>query len=404
MIKYNVSPESVVDISDTREGFEIPKLKLKILSTPGLIPLTLQPMRDKRLALKRLLKSMAKDDPRYQDTHRRYTVAAQLSNFEAIVDALKWLSVVCYGRLRFAMSVFGRINSHEVVSYLSRMAILQAKRIAQAMGFDVLHLYIDSIFVSRRDASREDFQTLADKIGQETDLPMDLENIYSWFAFLSSRENPKVSVSNKFFGVAENGKHKIRGIASRRGDTCAFVADIQREIIQILAIEKDSGKLAGLLPEAVEMVQEKLTALKNREIPPEELVITQTLSRELDGYSVQSPAATAGRQLQAYGKNVGMGQRIRFIYTAPGSSVYAWGLPYPLDPRVIDVAKYKEMVLRASHEVLQPMGVTEVMLRNWLFHKAGYIVPAGLLNSSKDNNKLALPLFSELDSLRVDRF
>lgn len=361
-------------------------------------------MRDKRLALKKRLKTMDKDDPRYRDTTKRYQVIAQMSDYEAIVDAIKWLTVTCYGRLRFAMSVFGRINSHEAVSYLSRTAILQAKRIAVAIGFDVLHLYIDSIFVCRHDASQEDFQALVEEIEKETGLPMELENRYSWFAFLSSRENPNVAVSNKFFGVAENGKHKIRGVASRRGDTCAFVADIQREIIQILAKEKDATKLASLLPEALEMVQGKLSSLKNKEIPAEELVITQTLSRDLGGYSVLSPAAVAARQLDAHGKTVGMGQQVRFIHTSPGSSVYAWGLPYPLDPRVIDVSKYKELVLRASHEVLEPMGITEVMLRNWLFHKASYITPAGLLNLSKDKNRLALPLFSEVNNLRVDKF
>jgi DNA polymerase elongation subunit (family B) len=272
------------------------------------------------------------------------------------------------------------------------------------MGFDVLHLYIDSIFVCRRDASQEDFQALVEEIEKETSLPMDHENTYSWFAFLSSRENQNVSVSNKFFGVAENGKHKIRGVASRRGDTCAFVADIQREIIQILAKEKDVTKLAGLLPEALEMVQAKLSSLKNKEIPAEELVITQTLSRDLEGYSVLSPVAVAARQLYAHRKTIGMGQRVRFIHTSPGSSVYAWGLPYPIDPRVINVGKYKELVLRASHEVLEPMGVTEVMLRNWLFHNASYITPAELVNLSKDKNKLSLPLFAEVDNLRVDKF
>jgi len=399
MIKYNVSPETVVDIQEKGDGFEIPELGVKILSRPGLIPQTLKPMRDKRLALKRLLKTLDKNDPRYKAGRKRYKLLARSLNKKAVADSLKWLAVVCYGRLGFANSIFGRLNAHEVVSYLSRKVILQAKLIAEAMGFDVLHLYIDSLFVSRPGATKEDFQALADAIEKETELPIELENIYSWFAFPCSRQNPRISVTNRFYGVAENGKHKIRGVASRRGDTCAFVANIQRQIIQILTKEKDPAKLSNLLPEILEVVQERLSDLKKSEVPLNELVITQTLSRDLNGYSVESPLSTAARQLQIQGKTLHRGQPVRYIYTCPGSAVYAWDLPTSLDPQRIDVHQYKELVLRAVHEVLQPLGVTEIVLRDWIFNKAGYLLPPGLL-SSKSN----LPLFADLEYLRVDKF
>jgi DNA polymerase elongation subunit (family B) len=125
------------------------------------------------------------------------------------------------------------------------------------------------------------------------------------------------------------------------------------------------------------------------------------LSRELDGYSVLSPLSSAARQLQATGKPVKMGQRIRFIYIAPSPGVHAWGLPNELDPRTIDILKYRELVLRAVYELLQPLGVTETILKNWLFSKAGYIAPPGKLGSS-DSTRLELPLFNDLKHLRVD--
>jgi DNA polymerase-2 len=140
MIKYNASPETVVSIEDEREGFEIPELKVKILSRPGLMQETLRPMRDKRLALKRILKSMDKSDPRYRAMQNRYKVVANALSKKAVSDAIKWLIVVCYGRLGFANAVFGRRNAHQVVSYLSRKMITKANLIAEAMGFRVLHL------------------------------------------------------------------------------------------------------------------------------------------------------------------------------------------------------------------------------------------------------------------------
>jgi DNA polymerase-2 len=394
MIAYNVSPETVVSMDADDEGYEIPELGVKILSRPGLIPQTLKSMRDKRLALKRLLKSMDKNDSRHRTSHRRY---------KAVSDALKWLTVVCYGRLGFANSTFGRINAHEVVSYLSRKMITEARFIAEAKGFDVLHLYVDSLFVSRPDATREDFQALVDEIERCTHLPMDLENIYSWFAFLGSRQNPNISVANRFYGIAANGEHKIRGIAQRRGDTCRFVATVQMGVLQILARETNVSKLLDLLPEVVMFIHAKLDTLKNRQVPIEDLVVTQSLSRELNGYSVLSPLASAARQLQAQGRIAKMGQRIRFVYIGPAPGVHAWGLPHAPDPRMVDVIRYQELVLRAVYEILQPLGIAETTLRHWLLDRTGYLVAPGQLGSI-DPAKLEMPLFSKLKHVRVDTF
>jgi DNA polymerase-2 len=394
MIAYNVSPETVVSLNVDGDGYELPELGVKVLSKPGLIPQTLKSMRDKRLSLKRLLRSMDRNDPRLRSSHRRY---------KAVSDALKWLTVVCYGRLGFANSTFGRINAHEVVSYLSRKAITEAKLIAEANGFDVLHLYVDSLFVSRPDATREDFQALVQEIEQGTHLPMDLENVYSWFAFLGSRQNPNISVANRFYGIAANGEHKIRGIAQRRGDTCRFVAAVQMGVLQILAKETNPSRLPDVLPEVLTFVHAQLDALKSRQTPLEQLVITQSLSRELDGYSVMSPLASAARQLQAQGRTVKMGQRIRFVYIGPAPGIHAWGLPAEPDPRTIDVLRYQELLLRAVYEILQPLGLTETTLRHWLLDKVGYVVAPGQLGSV-DPLKLEMPLFSKLKYVRVDTF
>ncbi len=391
IIKWNVSPETVVSIVTEEHGFEIPELGIKILARPGLVPETLRDMRDKRITLKRWLKNMAKDDPLFREAHRRY---------KPIVDGLKWLTVVCYGRLGFANATFGRVNAHEVVSFLSRQVITQAMAIAEAQGYTVLHLYVDSIFVARADAKVEEFQALAEQIERETELPMDLENVYSWFAFPGSRESPNLSVSNRFFGRASDGKHKIRGLALRRGDTPLFVSEIQRGVFKILAKEANPEKLADLLPEVLKFVQEKLTSLTNREVPIKRLIVTQILSRELDQYSALSSLVVAARQLQANGKTVKMGQQIRFIYVSRGPAI-ASDLAAEIDPRMIDVTRYKELILRAVHDLLQPLGITEKTLRDWLFSKAGYITQPGTLGSS-DQTRSALPLFNTIKRLHVD--
>jgi DNA polymerase elongation subunit (family B) len=403
MNNRKVSPETDDSIQDEREGYEIPEIGVKIQKTPGLIPEALRPMRDKRLALKKLLKSIGKDDPRYPALNKQYKVLVKATDKKAVTDALKWLGVVCYGRLNFANATFGRISSHETVSYLSRKNVMRARSIAASMGFEIKHLYVDSIFVSKIGAMPAGFQSLADKISDQTGLPMDFDGtIYPWFAFLGTRENPNISVANRFYGLAPDENHKIRGIALRRSDTPRFVANVQTAVLGILAKENDPAKLPYLLPEILEKVQGQLDSLKKREIPLEQLVVTLGLSRELNEYSVLTSLATAARQLQLDGKTVRRGQKVRFVYTARAPGAYAWDLPKELDPREIDVSKYRELAFRAVFEVLQPLGVTERVLRDWILNRASYVLPHDLVNPSQQFARQEVPIFADLPYLHLD--
>jgi DNA polymerase elongation subunit (family B) len=280
---------------------------------------------------------------------------------------------------------------------------MRARSIAATMGFEIKHLYVDSIFVSKIGAIPEDFQSLADKITDQTGLPMDFDGtIYPWFAFLGTRENPNISVANRFYGLSPDENHKIRGIALRRGDTPRFVANVQTAVLGILAKEKDHDKLPYLLPEIIEQVKAQLDSLKKREIQLEQLVVTLGLSRELNQYSVLTPLAAAARQLQFEGKTVRRGQRVRFIYTACAPGVHAWDLPTELDPRGIDISKYRELAFRAVFEVVQPLGVTERVLRDWILYKASYVLPNDLTNPLQQFAKQEAPIFADLPSLHLE--
>ena len=383
IVEYNISPETVgVEAKNT---FPIPEMGIKIGSQKGLVPEALEWMVRKRVQLKRRLKAMDKQDPHYV-------------RYKAYADALKWLCVVAYGRLGFANSTFGRINSHEVVSFIGRKLLLKAKEIAEEHGFTVVHAYVDSLFICRPDARTEaDFQPLLDEIEEETKLAIEVERVYSWMAFGCSRQNPNLSVPNRFFGLQADGEYKIRGLALRREDTPLFVAQAQLQVLQILGKEKNPGKLTELFPEVLNLLQERISSLHARRIPLDELLVTQTLSREPTDYKVFSPAARAARQLQAIGKHVRMGQRIQFLYTRTKQGVHAWDVPGPFDLTWIDTARYKELLLRAVHEVLQPLGITEGVLRNWMFTRASYLLPLGLLH-----HRLEMPLFADLKRLRVE--
>jgi DNA polymerase-2 len=364
MEHFNISPETVGK-SGPGASF-VPELEMSIdQEHRGLIPDTLQPLLEKRIQLKQALAGMDPRDIRYRP-------------YQARSSAHKWLLVTCFGYLGYKNARFGRIEAHEAVTAYGREALLRAKEAAEGLGFRVLHMYVDGLWVQREGASRVgDFQPLLEEILDRTGLPVSLDGIYRWIAFLGSRPDPRIPVANRFFGIFQNGRWKLRGIEARRDDTPRWIKDVQLEMLGLLAEAPDAEQLPAQLPRVHQLLQEKLKLLRRHRLPLESLLVSQKLSRPLEEYRVPSPAARAAAQLAELGREFIPGQRVRFLYTRGRPGVYAWDLPDPPHPTLIDTARYEELLLRAAHTVLQPLGVAEQTLRWWMFANASYGAPPG---------------------------
>src|SRR5690606_15270974 len=107
---------------------------------PGLVPRTLAPLLRKRIALKRRMAASPAWDPRVRADKAR-------------ISAHKWLLVTCFGYLGYKNARFGRIEAHEAVTAYGREALLRAKEAAEDQGYQVLHLYVDGLWVTRPGAS-----------------------------------------------------------------------------------------------------------------------------------------------------------------------------------------------------------------------------------------------------------
>jgi DNA polymerase-2 len=370
MVRFNISPETVGPQRPT--AVRVPALNLWIdRQEAGLIPLTLEPLLDKRIALKRALMEMPAWDPR-----RRV--------YKARASAHKWLLVTCFGYLGYKNARFGRIEAHESVTAYGREALLRAKETAEEMGYEVLHMYVDGLWVRRLDpaepATVRGMEPLLEEISRRTNLPISLEGIYRWVAFLSSRVDERVPVANRYFGVFQDGSLKMRGIEARRRDTPPFIVDAQLAILDLMARATDAGQLPACLPQVLWLLRRTLQDLYRGRIPAEALLVSQKLSRELDKYSSPSPAARAATQLAQAGKPRGPGQLVRFIHMRGWPGVHAWDLPEPPDLRSVDVKRYRTLLLRAVATITyQPFGVSEEILAQWLLANAGYGAPPGML-------------------------
>lgn len=336
MVRSNISPET--PFPERLGSSDCP---------PGLIPLTLKPLLEKRIALKQRALSLPLWDPR-----RRLDKARSAAH--------KWLLVTCFGYLGYKNARFGRIEAHEAVTTWGREALLRAKEAAEEMGFEVLHMYVDGLWVKKAGYTKpEDFQPLMEKIVAHTSLPVALEGVYRWVAFLPSRLDARLPVPNRYFGIFQDGSIKARGIELRRRDTAPFIAETQHEMLHCLARAESPQELPERTAEAVGVLRKHLRRLKEGRVPLEDLIVGKKLSRELDGYRVASPGARAAMQLRRANKTVRPGQRVQLVFTRGKPGVHAWDLPNPPQPAEIDTHYYTKLLLRAASEVLQPFGLRE---------------------------------------------
>jgi DNA polymerase-2 len=337
MAHFNISPETVLlGEYNPRTGLPITRAER------GLVPETLQPLLQKRIAIKSQLLVLPKWDPR----RRRYKAAA---------SAHKWLLVTCFGYLGYKNARFGRIESHEAVTAYGREILLRAKEAAEDLGFEVLHLYVDGMWIKKPGSvTVADIQPLLDEILTRTGLPIGLDGVYRWVAFMPSRVDARIPVANRYFGVFQSGEIKVRGIELRRHDTPDFIKELQQQMLDILAKAPDAEYARDLLPEVQALVRRRLAALKIGRVPPEKLIVRQTLSRKLEAYHSPSPTALAARQLAEYDMDLRPGQVVRFVYTLGKPGVRAWDIPGDIDSRTIDVARYSTLLERAAETIFQP--------------------------------------------------
>ncbi len=343
MVHCNISPET-----------RVPPGLGPSPEPPGLIPQTLAPLLEKRVAIKRRLAEL----PAWHPRRRLY---------KAYASAHKWLLVTCFGYLGYKNARFGRIEAHEAVTGCGREALLRAKEAAEDAGFTVLHMYVDGIWIQRPGAkTKEDFLPLVDEIAERTGLPIALDGIYRWVAFLPSRLDVRVPVPNRYFGVFQDGSLKVRGLETRRRDTPAWISAVQMEMIETLAKVEDADDLPAQLPVLVELLRRRLEELRAGRVPMEDLLVGQRLTRAVKEYTVPSPSARAAAQLQAVGKHMRAGQRVWFLLLRGQPDVHAWDLPELPDPGRLDLSRYRELLMRAASSVTQPLGLDQSGLEAWV--------------------------------------
>jgi DNA polymerase-2 len=212
----------------------------------------------------------------------------------------------------------------------------------------------------------EHFDDLLEIVAKETGIPIALEGVYKWIAFLPSKQDSRVPVPNSYFGVFQDGAFKMRGIEARRSDTPLFIAQMQVDMLEVLARAPSVDELPQYIPLASALVEKNLKALRESQIPLKDLIISTKLSRDIEDYKAPSRAARAAVELVKAGRHVSAGQRVKYLLTRGGSGVSAWGLEKPFDKRRVNLKKYARLLIRARNTILDSLVSVETLRCNTL--------------------------------------
>ncbi len=346
MMKKNLSAETVgcSCCPDSKE--RVPELGYNICEKRlGIVPISLRILIEKRKQYKKLKEEAA--DPKLRDI------------YDARQNSLKWILVTSFGYLGFNNAKFGRIDAHIAVCAFDRHVFLQASRIAERLGFRVLHGIVDSFWVQKRNSTIGDYMDLKRAIERETGFELSFEGVYKWIVFVHSRESSKVPVANRYFGTFEDGRIKIRGIEARRHDTPQFFVKFQTQILKIMARGNTVAEVRALMPQVKDLFRKHVMLLMDRKVPIEELVFTKQISKDAcqhqDRNTIENDAlgrlAEEGRPLRA-------GQVIKYVIADYKRARRAIPIELVSENTTYDHARYVELLAQVCSSVTEPFGYT----------------------------------------------
>ena len=358
MLTRNISAETVLCRCCPNSRLRVPELGYNICEKRrGIVPKTLELLLKKRLKYKRLRREV-KDE-----TLRRVYNLRQ--------EALKWILVTCFGYLGYRNARFGKVDAHIAVCAFAREALLKTAKMAEERGFEIIHGIVDSLWIRKAGASPREVAEFCREVSKEIGVPLSVEGRYRWIVFLPSKVLSDVPVLNRYYGVFEDGRIKVRGIEARRRDTPPFIAEAQMSMIRELAKAKNTKEFMERIPSALKRLRYYAEALIERKVAPQQLLITKQLSHEPSKYAHDVFQAIAAKQLTRLGVDVSAGQTVQYlIVDAKSRRVQNRVLVAQLVNSHVryDVEKYLDLLFAAAENILLPFGYSAQKIRDYVLH------------------------------------
>ncbi len=357
MVRKNLSAETLECRCCPKSPIRAPGLGYRSCTRRrGLIPRTLAPLLERRLAYKAALKQPGLPPARAEELSRR-------------VKMLKWILVTAFGYQGYRNARFGRIECHEAINAYARELLAALLAEAERAGYRVVHGIVDSLWLRPIDPDRPpEPEEFARNASERFDLPLSYEGRYRWIVFLPAVTHG-LGVPNRYYGLYEHGEYKLRGIGGRRHDTPGLLRRFELEVLDLFRRAPDAEGVRALLPRA--LARADLFAAKVRELswPVDELVISHRLGQPPSAFVTFTDSVAALRQLHDAGAVRSAGEIVRFVLLDRKSRSFRDRVRAAelLDgSERYDADAYLELLAREAETLLAPLGVRRAeLLERW---------------------------------------
>ena len=353
MLKYNLSGETVKCGCCLDSSVRVPELGHNVCQRwQGIVPRSLNILLRKKTEFKRVKKVFGDSSGAFAYDKRQ--------------AALKWILVCSFGYLGFKNARFGKIDAHIATCTFAREALGKARKIAASNGFNMVHGIVDSMWLRKPGAGVDDYERLCTEIMNKLGLPVSLEGVYKWVAFLGSRVDGRIPVLNRYYGVRHDGTFRVRGIELRRHDSPRLVENCQREMLSVFANAGCLLEFNALIPTALRVLEKYVLLIMTGSVSMQDIVIRKSMNKVPSEYLNLVPQAVGARHLIRKGGNVHAGQSISYILTRQQTgNRETRALPAELfgNQVKVDSEKYVDLLISCARNILDPLGFDEELIR-----------------------------------------
>ena len=226
-------------------------------------------------------------------------------------DGYKLLGNTMYGIMAAPHLRYYDVACGEAVTKSGKAIIQHVLANATKRGFKVIMSDTDSAYLQcSKDVAVKFAGEMAEKIDKfvsdRDGLPgfirLDLDVTYDRIVCVAKK---------RYIGLKDTGKIDVKGLEFVRSDGCRIMREMQRRIIDyLLLVEQPNARMAARI---IATYRERIYA---RRVELADIVLAQSLGKNLDDYKVDPPHVRVAKDMLARGQEVYAGMKIPYVIVA----------------------------------------------------------------------------------------
>lgn len=298
---------------------------------------------------------------------------------KAIKSEQKAIGVVCFGYFRYRNARFGCAEVHQAIQCYGRDGMTRARAVARREGFETVHAMTDCMFLHRPGATKSEARRVAHRIATEVGVPMDVEGVYRWIVFLPSKTHSTsstVGVPNRYYGLFEDGRLKVRGIEVQRHVTPAWIFEAQQAMLDVFAQAQNAMEFRARIPQALAAAKAAADRLRRRQVDPKDLGLLVQARMGVEEYRANTNTRFALARLRDAGTIRNPGEYVQYVVSRRDGPRMGRAVPSELlrprspwfgqAPAPYHEESYLRLLARSVETMLSPFGYTEEGVFEWL--------------------------------------